>query len=468
MKWNREALGLGHAGALVIGAALAMGGIGARAEFWLACAAMPGWALWAAELSARWRADRVGAARLLRWTAPTLALMLSAAVSVANPSYQVTQFFDHAVLRPVPHIDWLPSAAVADGPMRMGMLYGGLYVAGLNLAFCVRSRRALRRLLGVLIGAIALLSVLGVLQRLNGARGPYFGARAAPSEAWFATFLYHNHWTAFALLGVAAALGLAWVYWRDHDARGFLHSPGPMCLLAFTLIAVTPPLSASRSGSVLMISFVAGAGLIAMAKGRRGGAGWARYGAAALGGLCLVGAAAWLGQKQMTLRWEDTLEQLLVSRPTSFADYGRPELYADTWRMFSARPLWGWGLESYGPIFTTFTSFRPGVDGLWNYYLDAHSDWLQCLAEIGAVGTACLLLAAIFPLADPTMPWRRNSGLVVVPLAGCALVAAYACVEFPFANPAVIALWWTLFFTSVRLAQLGAENENGRTPGVAP
>src|SRR5690606_9164669 len=92
-------------------------------------------------------------------------------------------------------------------------------------------------------------------------------------------------------------------------------------------------------------------------------------------------------------------------------------------------------------------------DGLMNTYEDAHSDWLQSLAELGFVGTALLLLLALGPVFATVRP-RRLAALPAWLLGGCALLAAYAWVEFPFANPAVVATWWVLWAAALRLIQL--------------
>jgi hypothetical protein len=39
-------------------------------------------------------------------------------------------------------------------------------------------------------------------------------------------------------------------------------------------------------------------------------------------------------------------------------------------------------------------------------------------------------------------------------LAGCGLLAIYAVVEFPFANPAVMEAFWLCFFTALRYRKL--------------
>ena len=131
--------------------------------------------------------------------------------------------------------------------------------------------------------------------------------------------------------------------------------------------------------------------------------------------------------------------------------------------MAADKPVFGWGLESYGPIFLRYSTVSPGIDGLMNTFEDAHSDWLQSLAEIGFSGTALLLLLALLPLFET---WRRLRPKIGPPetwlLAGCVLVALYACIEFPFANPAVVALWWVSWFAALRLIQL--ESSTGTKP----
>jgi hypothetical protein len=81
-------------------------------------------------------------------------------------------------------------------------------------------------------------------------------------------------------------------------------------------------------------------------------------------------------------------------------------------------------------------------------YVDAHNDWLQCFAEHGLLGSALLLLMALLPL----LSLRHVAHFGLLPrflLSGCLLILLYAWVEFPFGNPAVVALWWLFFFTAI-------------------
>jgi O-antigen ligase len=93
------------------------------------------------------------------------------------------------------------------------------------------------------------------------------------------------------------------------------------------------------------------------------------------------------------------------------------------------------------------------VEGWVPFYARAHSDWLQSVAEVGLVGTMLIALIGAVPL----YPLRRFGRLGAIPaylLGACALIAAYALVEFPFANPAVMEAFGLCFFTALRYQKL--------------
>ncbi|MBC8011604.1 MAG: hypothetical protein H7067_16080, partial [Burkholderiales bacterium] len=248
----REGPVLIHAGLVAIASAWLFGGMGPNGEWIIAALASPAFWFLFAEARTRVRAgDREGVYRLLRWSAPLATLALLVVVSALNPSHRAAFIYDDLVLRPVPHIAWLPSSANPLGGLRVLACLGGLAATGLAIAFCVHSRQALRNLVLVLALNAVALSVLGTLQRQTGATGPYFGAVTAANEAWFATFHYYNHWGAFAVLHAAAALGLVFRTLRHPPARGWSFGPGPLLVIAALLIAATTPLSGSRSATAL-------------------------------------------------------------------------------------------------------------------------------------------------------------------------------------------------------------------------
>lgn len=456
---HRERRVLIHAGLVGVVSAWLYGGMGPHGEWILAALASPAaWFLFAEARDRRAAGDRAGLRRLLRWLAPLAFLAALVVIGALNPSHREAFIFDGPVLRPVPHLAWLPSSVKPLESLRTLACLGGLALVGLSLAFCVQSRLGLRRLVLVLVVNAVALAVLGTLQRQMHAAGPFFSATPSPNPAWFATFFYYNHWGAFAALAVAAAFALVFHSLKNPPDRGWLHGIGPSLTLAALLIAGTGPLSGSRSATALMLALTAAAFVLALRHVYRLGAHHSRRsalaGAVGLAALVALGAAlvGFQSRDVLAKRFAQTLDQVaeVSAGPVAF---GRPALYADTWRMAADKPVFGWGLESYGPIFVRYTRFRPGPDGLRTAFEDAHSDWLQSLAEVGFVGTAALLLFALIPLAE-TLRRDRLGAFSGWLLGGCALLAAYAWVEFPLACPAVVGLWWILFFAALRHLQL--------------
>lgn len=469
-----ERLALTHAAFVIIASSWMLGGIGTTGEWIVAALAAPAFALLFAEARVRIRAgDREGILRLARWSAPLFALAVFVLISALNPSHREAFIYDGYVLRPVPHITWLPSSANPAGSLRLLACFGSLAATGLSLAFCVQSRSAIRTLMLVLALHALVLAVMGTLQRQTHATGPIFGTVPAVNPAWFATFLYHNHWGAFAVLHVGATLALVFHSLRHPPVRGWLHGPGPLLGLVAATIAATAPLSSSRSTTALMALLGLCAAGFAIRHLRRVARRQGSSRSALTGGIALflitltgIGFVAYQSREVIATRVQATLRQI-ADLKSGTAIYTRADLYTDTWHMAADRPVFGWGLESYGPIFLHYSTFKPGRDGLMNTFIDAHSDWLQSLAEIGFVGTALLLACALVPLVETLRP-RRLSAFSGWLLGACALVAAYAWVEFPFANPAVVATWWICFFAAIRTLQLSPTSGDSSAPDSAP
>ena len=456
----REQLVLIHVALVALASSWLLGGIGPRLEWLIAALTAPSYYFLLAEARTRLRSrDFTGFRRMLRWSAPLAALFVLVVISALNPSHQAAFLYDTYVLRPITHVDWLPASARPLASLRVLACLGGLAATGLTLAFSIHSRNALRRLLLLLVFNTLALAILGTLQRQSGAAGPYFGLVHSANPAWFATFLYHNHWGAFAVLSTASTLGLLFHSLRYPTESGWGYGPGPLLALTSVLVAATAPLSSSRSATVLMALLAIAAGAASLRhhfRARRRNSHQPFRASLIVGLLALFttlgGLVFFQSREVIQLRFTQTLEQIahLRSGPDG---YTRADLYSDTWHMAADQPAFGWGLDSYGAIFLNYSRFRPGPDRLMNTFEDAHSDWLQSLAEIGFVGTGLLLLCALIPLAE-TFRLRRLTALPGGLLTGCALIALYAWVEFPFANPAVAALWWICFFAALRILQL--------------
>lgn len=452
----RETWAVWQAGLLVVAAAWMFGGRIWWAKPILLClvAAAPALTVW--EYGARRHPPR--STKPFVALIPMAGLMALVLLSAAVPNLDRRAFGDETVWTVRPLARFWPSSADPGLTLKELALLTGCYLVGFNLWICVRSRRRLRGLFALLVANAGVLAAMGTLQKLTG-RGLYFGWQQAPSPAFFATFVYHNHWGAFLLLMTGLCLGLTFYHARRAaHTRSFWTSSVPLGLVTLAILAATAPLSTSRSSTVLL-------GVLLVAALAHGGWRMLRHGreerrpvlarlTLAFGVALLAGVAIFkLSEGTVAARLATTRQQWQEIRARG--DFGqRSVLYTDTWRMAAARPWFGWGLESYQRMFPLFNSTpRSPVDRLPIAYQEAHSDWLQSLAEIGFVGTALLAAAVLAPA------WRQlrratQSAAALYSLVGCALLAAYAWVEFPLASPAVVAAWWVVYFGAWRYAAL--------------
>jgi O-antigen ligase len=350
---------------------------------------------------------------------------------------------------------WWPSTVSPKTTLNELAFGAGVYLAAFNLLIAVRSRHALRRLL--VFGSVnaVVLAVLGTVQKLS-AHGFYFGAAKSPNIRFFSTFTYYNHWGAFMVLWLAAAGGLMFYHAMRHRSRDLLHSPFTMAVMGVFALAVSAPVSASRAatamtGVIVILMLAHAIGRIASHQRERGRTIWPPVLALLVFSAIATGAVGWLAYRSINERYTET--RIAMDESQSLLD-GRLDLYRDTWKLAMQKPSFGWGLESYD---SAFLLIRPRPIAPWRQYeetyQEAHSDWIQSIAETGFVGTGLLLLMALIPVL--TVPRRTlRHPLVAYPLVGCALIALYAWVEFPFAGAAVFISFWTVYFSAICYAQI--------------
>jgi len=406
---------------------------------------------------------KLGYRRPVRWLWPLALFNLLVLLSSLNPSFRevldgsdVLFVEDQASLH-------LPSAARPLVSLQALWFFDAAYISCFNLALVIRQRRALRALL-IVLGANALaLAILGTVQKLMGVKGQYFGLIKTYQVHFFSTFIYHNHWGAFMVLMLGATLGLVFHFARRRESRDFWHSPAFAGLVAVVFMAATIPLSSSRSCTALAVVLLGGAlahWFFRLIRQRRS------FKESILlpiaGAVAAIGLAGYfaydLSRDVIYTRLEATRTQLADMRALG-ETFPREILYRDTWHMAQEKIWFGWGMGSYPTAFFTRNSqHHPHADGLPEYFHDAHSDWLQSLAEVGTIGTVLLLLTAAVPL------WHRRrvigqSPLSIYLLAGCAIVTLYSALEFPFGNRAVVVAFWTCFFCAIHYGRIDAATD---------
>lgn len=386
---------------------------------------------------------------------PFLLLNLLVFASTFNPSHREVIWDMQRYLVPVENDRWLPGTPLPEASLAALGWLDVSFLTAFNLYLFVGRRRAFVWLFTALVLNGLALAALGSVQKLIGASGPYLGSFRSPNTYFFSTFLYHNHWGAFVLLLLAAALGLCWHYARKPGGayRDFWHSPAFLMLLALFFLGASLPLSSSRACTAL------GLATFAIAFGhwmRRLLADRRRYGRSLAAPFCWsavaialsVGAVVWLARPMIEERYEKTVAQIEGTDNHEITE-GRLVLYRDVLRLFADRPLFGWGMGSFPHAFYSYNSqdrlrrIHPSV------FQDAHSDWLQCLAEHGAIGTLLLAAAVALPLRRSLASMLRSYFARYV-LLGCCVVLVLASFEFPFGNPAVQLEWLLCLFAAAK------------------
>lgn len=402
------------------------------------------------------------------WLLPLALFSGLVLLSAANPGFRAVRIDgETAFVRGSPaHPSW-PGTISPALTLRAWWFGTGVYLAAFNLAVVVQSRSALRKLMALIAGNTLVLAVFGTLQKLAGG-GFYWGAAESPNFRFFATFIYYNHWGAFMILGLTTATGLLFYSvrrHREHSGRDLWHSPFSAALVGVLLIATSAPVSASRASTVIT-ALIAGVALthalvriIAIHRAQQRGI-WPQVLLIVVLATATTGAVGWLSYRSLGERYTET--RLAIDQDKSLFG-GRADLYRDTWRLVREKPVFGWGLDTYAVGFQLIRPYTVNLrDRSQNVYATAHSDWLQSLAETGFAGTVLLVLMGVAPLTSLSRRQLRHP-LTAYPLFGCALVLAYAGIEFPFANGAVMITFWILLFSAIRHAELTARFEQSPT-----
>lgn len=258
------------------------------------------------------------------------------------------------------------------------------------------------RLLFVLFGsAVCLLDLLQQASHTN----RFYWLIPSKFPAVFGPFAYWNNFAEFVELVLPVTLW-AGLGRRRPDIRYTL-------LGALQIAAVVA--SGSRAGSALVLAELMAIVLLAYLRNRSRSL---LYGAAvAVGFSALLVYAAGYDELLSKLRNSD---QLAIRR----------DLNKSSIAMIRERPVTGWGLGTYVPVYPMFARYD---DGTW--VNRAHNDWLQWAAEGGIFFAALMLVIFIWSIPRAL---RSGWGLGVV------AVCMHALVDYPFARIGVCAWYFAL------------------------
>jgi O-antigen ligase len=289
-----------------------------------------------------------------------------------------------------------------------------IYLAAVAALFCLGGRERLSAVLGGVLVAIVVLAVWALAGRVDGGDGPLSGPL--------------GYWNA---LGILAAIGILL-------AAGFVVAPGPSWRRAAAAAALLPlSLALALTSSRGALAAFIGAGAVGVAvhpalDGRR------RIVCAAAAGILLVAAGPALvragGPAQLADDVRDAVAAPVAARGEqeesllSVSANGRVDYWRVAWHQAREHPWLGSGA---GTFEVYWNRDRDTVYGT----RDAHSLYLETLAELGPFGLLLLGVALAVPLV--AFARVRRSPLAAGALAGYVAFLVHAGIDWDWELPAV-------------------------------
>jgi O-antigen ligase len=283
-----------------------------------------------------------------------------------------------------------------------------------------------------------LLALFAIVQRVLAGPGdiPVYGFwRASGYATPFGPFINRNHFAGWMVLFVPSAIAAATV--RLQNARGPFHEDWRGWLgwlttpdasrFVFTVVAilvmmVALVLSGSRSGLISIVAAIAVLGYCA-ARGRHGRV--RRVLPALYLLLFVIAAVGWVGIDRTIVRFSGARQELAE----------RAAAWLDTWRIARDFPVAGVGFGGYGLAMLVYQT-----SGRHSIYAQAHNDYLQILADGGALvavpvaAAMALVVAGIrhrFRRDDPPAAYWLRAGAT----AGLAGIAVQSTLDFSLQMP---------------------------------
>jgi tetratricopeptide (TPR) repeat protein/O-antigen ligase len=279
----------------------------------------------------------------------------------------------------------------------------------------IRSRAQLTRLFVVilLVGFVHAFSHL--IQNATGLYGKSTGVM----------FNVGNHFAGYMVIIIPLTVAMSFV----------IKDVGKRIVLIFVSIVMAAAMAFSLIAGA-MLAFLFSLMLVALLFA---GSGNTRKQALILGGvvLCSLLIISWFG-------YQPVLKELLtVTNLEAGSPAGRLSLWKSSLAMFADNPITGTGLGTFDHIYPKYR--LPDIVGRAIY---THSDWLQLLTELGAIGFIIVLLgSALFflsvlkrsVLVKLKDDWTK--GIVVGGISSVGAGLVHALVEFNFHIPAIAVLF---------------------------
>jgi O-antigen ligase len=326
-------------------------------------------------------------------------------------------------------LQWMATSAYRHATYSGLMLYVSFAIVCFLIAQTLTRTTHVRRLAtgfavyGVGVAAFGVLESLSSGGKLYWIMTPRFGG-------WiYGPYVNHNHYA--GLMEMLSPIPLVFAFSRYARGRERWLAAGAAAFMGATIF-----LSGSRGG---MAAFAVQTAIFFWLLFRER----TRYGVALLSAaflLLALASVAFIGGSEVSER----LSTLSPTRHSDLSTNVRLNIYADSLRMFVARPILGWGLGTFPHVYPQFRTFYTNM-----FVNAAHNDYLQLLTETGLVGfaiAAWFLLAAIRPAIKKTRNWPSdvNGAVSLAALLGICGILVHSLVDFNLQIPANAMLFYVL------------------------
>ena len=287
----------------------------------------------------------------------------------------------------------------------------------------VRKVAAILAIYGIAVAAFALLQGVAPNGKIYWLRVPHLGGRI------YGPYVNHNHYAGLMEMLVPIPLVIALSRLADDKAR---IAAG----IAAAIMVGTVFLSASRGGMLSVFAELAFLGFILLRQKRS-------VRLAVAGGAFLVvlmSLLVWLGGKELG----HTVGSISREARDEISGGVRLSIAKDGIRMFTHRPVVGWGLGTFPVVYPQFRTFYT------NFFVnEAHNDYVQLLAEMGVLGFATMLwflttvlLRARSKLSNWTT--QTTGAATLACTLGMIGILLHSLVDFNLQIPANAALFYVL------------------------
>jgi O-antigen ligase len=288
-------------------------------------------------------------------------------------------------------------------------------------AECVREEDARLKFALVLIIFGALYAFFALAQELT-SNGKFFWVYTPRfNGAIYGSYVNHDHYAGLMEMLVPFPLVVS----MGHLLRG-----GKRALVAFcaVLMASTIFLSGSRGGMLSFILEIIVFATLTLVQRRNPRV---ALGVAAMCVLVLV-VLIFLGKVQV------------LGRLGNLGPDMRLKITKDSLRMFSHRPMLGWGLGTFPTVYPSYRSFYTNL-----FVNEAHNDYAQLLVETGLLGFGLMLwfLVRLYRSGWPTSrrwEFKWDGAVSLAALLGCTGLLLHSFVDFNLQIPANAAMFYVL------------------------